>query len=280
MISVLILTLNEEQNIAPLLRSLVRFDDIHVLDSGSSDQTVPMAQDFGAHVATRPLDDWSSQLNWALANLPFAHDFIFQIDADERPTPELIEAMFAAVQSPGDHAAYRLPRHDFFMGRRLRHVQSTPSYIRLYRPERVCFSRLVNPVTHVRGSVGQLDAPLLHQPFSKGLAHWLSRHAAYAGLEAREILRNETSGDFAPRLATALFGKTVQERRRHQKGLYQRLPARPLVKFIWQYVVKRGFLDGRPGLTYALLLFFYECMIVFHTWEGRGKYHASSPENR
>ena len=269
MISVLILTLNEETDILPALQSIASLTDVHVLDSGSTDRTTTLAKKNGAKVSHRAMDDWSSQLNWALDNLPFAHDFVFQMDADERATPELLDQMRKAVRAPGPHAAFSLPRHDFFLGRRLRYVQSTARYIRLYRPGKVRFSRLVNPVTHVRGPVGGLDAPLLHFPFSKGLAHWLSRHEKYARQEALEILRSEATPKFRPQLGTALFGASLQERRMHQKALFHRLPARPLCKFVWQYGLKGGFLDGRAGLTYALLHFFYENMIVFRTWEMR-----------
>lgn len=285
MISVLMLTQDEEVNIRAALDSLLPSEtpdraescerlDVHVLDSGSTDRTVDMARAWGATVHHHPMDDWSSQLNRALDTIAFRHEFVFQMDADERATPQLLEQMRAAVKRPGNAVAFSLPRHDFFQNRRLRHVQATPRYIRLYKPEHVRFARLVNPVTQVNGPVEHLGAPLLHYPFSKGLGQWLERHGSYAELEAREILRMESTSQaesWAGLLRKAFTAPILQQRRESQKAIFQRLPARPLLRFAWQYGLKGGFLDGRAGLTYALLQCFYECMILFRTWELRNK---------
>lgn len=113
MISVLILTRNEEQNLPDCLRSVAWSDDIHVLDSISSDRTVEIAQAANARVTQRPFDNWAAHQNWALANLPFRHPWVFYLDADERVTPELADEMQRAVSSNPAVVAYRIHRRDF-----------------------------------------------------------------------------------------------------------------------------------------------------------------------
>ena len=124
----------------------------------------------------------------------------------------------------------------------------------------------MNPVTIVEGSVGHLQHPLDHYPFSKGLSHWLARHNSYSSLEAQQILKNRsTQNSFS--LTAAFFERDYNIRRFHQKELFYRLPARPLFKFLLLYILKRGFLDGHAGFTYALLQTIYETMILLKVKE-------------
>jgi glycosyltransferase involved in cell wall biosynthesis len=265
-ISVLVLTKNEEQDLPGCLESIAWSDDVHVLDSKSSDRTVEIAREHGAQVTQREFDNWAAHQNWALKNVPFRHPWVFYIDADERVTPKLRDAMRAAVQSPGVAIAFRVERRDFLLGTWLRHVQASAFYMRLFRPEKMRYERLVNPVSIPDGPVGQVDGYLDHYPFSKGVSHWIARHNAYSTLEAQQILRNRQGGaKFS--LMAALTEKDFHQRRYHQKELFYRLPGRPLAKFLLLYFVKRGFLDGHAGLMYAVLQSIYEYFIVFKTRE-------------
>lgn len=266
MISVLILTRNEQQDLPGCLESVGWSDDIHLYDSLSTDRTVAIAREAGAHVTQRAFDNWAAHQNWGLRNIPFRHPWVFYIDADERVTPQLREAMLQAARSPAGNMAFRVQRRDFFLGTWLRHAQTSPFYIRLFRPRSIRYERLVNPVTLVDGHTGELTGYLDHFPFSKGTAHWLDRHNAYSSLEAQQILENRgRRADF--NLRKAFLERDFNERRFHQKELFYRLPARPLLKFLLLYLGKRGFLDGRAGLTYATLQSFYEYMIVLKTRE-------------
>jgi glycosyltransferase involved in cell wall biosynthesis len=266
MISVLILTKNEQQDLPACLQSVAWSDDIHVLDSFSTDRTVEIARLAGAQVTQRVFDNWAAHQNWALANIPFRHPWVFYLDADERATPELADSLRRAVQSPADFVAFRVRRRDFFLDTWLKHVQASPFYLRLFRPEKMRYERLVNPVSIPDGPVGELSGYLDHFPFSKGMSHWLDRHNSYSTLEAQQILQNRAAHrEFS--LRQALFATDFHERRYHQKELFYRIPARPLLKFFLLYVIRRGFLDGQAGLTYALLQSFYEYMIVLKTRE-------------
>jgi len=260
-ISVIILTKNEQQDLPGCLRSVAWSDDIHVYDSLSTDRTVQIATEFGAKVTQRPFDNWAAHQNWGLQHLPFKHPWVFYIDADERMTPELVRAVQEAVSAPGEHVAFRVRRRDFFMGAWLKHVQTSPYYLRLFRPEKMRYERLVNPISVPDGPAGEVPGFLDHHPFSKGMGHWLDRHNGYSRLEAEQIMRNRADhAGFS--VLKAFTASDFHERRFHQKELFYRLPLRPFIKFLLLYIGKRGFLDGKAGLRYAMLQAIYEYMIV------------------
>jgi glycosyltransferase involved in cell wall biosynthesis len=265
-ISVLILTRNEQQNLPACLASVAWSDDVHVFDSCSTDATQQIARDHGARVTERAFDNWAAHQNWGLQNIPFRYPWVFYIDADEIVTPDLRTAMLAAVQNPGLNVAFRIQRRDFFDGTWLKHVQASPFYMRLFRPKKMRYERLVNPVSIPDGPVGQVTGYLDHFPFSKGVGDWLDRHNKYSSFEAAQIVANRSDREpFS--LRAALTEKDFHRRRYHQKELFYRLPARPFAKFFILYIAKRGFLDGRAGFRYSVLQSIYEYMIVLKTKE-------------
>jgi glycosyltransferase involved in cell wall biosynthesis len=266
MISVLILTKDEQKDLPACLASVAWSDDVVVFDSFSTDRTVAIAEEFGARVVQRAFDNWSSHQNWGLQNIRFRNEWVFYIDADERMTPELVENVGRAIAKPGDRVAFRIVRRDFFLGTWLRHVQATSFYTRLFRPGHIRYERLVNPITIVDGQVGDVVGYLDHFPFSKGISHWLNRHNSYSTFEAKQILSNRVAGREIDVLK-AIVSRDPSERRAHQKELFYRVPLRPLLKFVLLYIIKGGILDGRAGLTYSVLQSIYEYMIVLKTRE-------------
>lgn len=265
-ISVLILTKNEQQDLPGCLESVAWSDDIHVYDSMSTDNTVAIAEQCGAKVTQRPFDNWSSHQNWGLQNIPFKHEWVYYSDADERVTSDLVEAMKSAITDQSSNVAYRVRRRDYFMGEWLKHVTPSPFNIRLFKPAHIRYERLTNPVTLVDGKIGELDAHFDHYPFSKGFTHWIEKHNRYSTFEAGQIMANRRSGQTFS-FVKALFGKNANERRFHQKEIYYRLPLRPIIMFLILYIGKRGFLDGRAGLSFAVLRSIYEYFIVLKTRE-------------
>lgn len=258
-VSVLILTLNEETNLRDCLASLAWSDDIVVFDSFSTDQTCAIAAASGARVVQRKFDNWSTHQNWAVSNIQFKHPWVLYMDADERCTPELREEVLDRAKSRLSHSAYRIRRKDFFMGRWLKHAQLYPTWlVRLFRPEKIRYERLVNPVAVVDGTIGELAAHIDHFPFSHGVAHWIARHNKYSDMEAIEAVKARQQIAFKP---SDVISRDPNVRRRALKEIFFRMPARPAVKFIYYYLWRRGFLDGRPGFTYATLQAFYEYMI-------------------
>ena len=273
-ISVLVLTKNEQHDLSGCLQSVSWSDDIHVFDSGSTDDTVAIAHKFGAKVTERTYGenklafggDEAAHRNWGLQNILFRHRWIFVIDADERMTIELTRAVHSAVASPASNVAFRVQRHDFFLGTWLKHVTPSPFNIRLYLHENVHYERLTNPVIIVDGAVGEIGEHFNHFPFSKGITHWIDKHNRYSSSEAAQIICNKSANTGFSFWKT-LFANDKNERRFHQKELYYRVPFRPLMMFVLHYIFKRGFLDGRAGLSYALLRSIYEYMIVLKVRE-------------
>jgi glycosyltransferase involved in cell wall biosynthesis len=266
MISVLILTKNEEQDLPGCLESVAWSDDIHVFDSHSSDRTIAIAQKGGARVTQRRFDGYASQRNAALNSLPFRHKWVLILDADERiPESTAGEMQIFAASDPAQAAA-RLRRRDMFMGTWLRHAQMSPYYVRLVQPRRVRYEREVNEVLKVDGEIADLREPFDHFPFSKGIRHWLEKHNAYSSMEAKLALASRR-GQIPFSISRALFARDFNERRFHQKELFYRMPLRPLIKWCYIVLARRAFLDGRAGLTYAMLQAIYEYMIVLKTRE-------------
>jgi len=260
MISVLILTRNEELDLPACLASVAWSDDVHVFDSESTDRTAEIARTHGATVTTRRFDTYAAQRNAALETLPFKHDWIFILDADERPTPKLAEEMqFAVTATPDGVAAYKLRRRDFLWNTWLQHAQISPFYIRLIRRGRARYVREVNEALTVDGALGELRHPLDHYPFSKGIAHWVHKHNVYSTMEAQLLLSGAGTADAS--LRTALFDKDFHRRRAAQKAIFYLLPGRPVIKWLYMIFWRRAILDGAAGITYATLQSFYEYLI-------------------
>ena len=270
MVSIFVLTLNEENNLPSCLDSVKWSDDIHVLDSYSTDKTIEIAKEHGAKVWFRKFDSFSQHQNWGLENIPFKYPWVFYFDADERVTPKLAEAIRRAVANPGDNVAFRVQRRDFFLDTWLKHVQMTAFYDRLFRPEKMRYERLGHCVSKPDGPVANIDGYLDHYPFSKGIGDWVNRHNFYSTQEAQQLIANSSAGQSLS-LTALLFSKNTHERRRNMKELYYRLPLRPLVKFLVMYIAKLGFLDRVAGFTYCTLMGFYEFLIVVKTRELRDK---------
>ena len=265
-ISVLILTRNEEHDLPGALDSVAWSDDIHVFDSHSTDATADLAQSFGAHLHTRTFDNYAAHRNAALSSISFRHPWVFLLDADERPTPDLSREMQQLVlAAPPELSGFRLRRRDFLFETWLKHAQISPFYIRLVRPERSRYTRSINEVIEVTGPIGELSYPLDHYPFSKGIAHWIAKHNQYSTMEAELIYHQQ--GLQNPSLRTALRDPDFHTRRLHQKALFYRLPGRPLIKWLYMMFVRGAVLDGAAGLTYATLQSMYEYMIVIKTQE-------------
>ncbi len=263
-VSILILTLNEESNIAACLDSLAWSDDIVVFDSGSTDATCRIAQEHGARIVSRPFDNWSAHQNWAVSNIEFRHPWVLYLDADERCSEELRDEALARAGAQAAESAFRIRRKDFFMGRWLAHAQLYPTWlVRLFRPGRIRYERLVNPVAVIDGPVGELQGHIIHFPFSHGISHWIARHNRYSDLEAVEADKLREGGGRRGKLWTS----DPNERRRALKDIFFALPARPVLKFLYYYCWRRGFLDGRAGLSYASLQAIYEYMIACKSWE-------------
>ncbi|MFN4087202.1 MAG: glycosyltransferase family 2 protein [Spirosomataceae bacterium] len=267
MISVLIPTKNEENDLMGCLDSLKWCDDIYILDSFSTDKTEAIAKEFGTHFYQRVFDDYSSQKNFGLNHLPFKYDWILLLDADERVPEGMFELWLTEISKVDVSVdGFLIRRKDYLFGQWLKHSQMTSHYLRLIRKGKGQFHRAINEVLEVEGEVKTLPGHFDHFPFSKGIAHWIQKHNVYSSMEAQRWY-DEQSGQFDFSVRKALFSKTLPERRYHQKGLFYKVPFRPFIKFIYLYVVKKGILDGYPGLVVSILQSIYEYFIVLKSKE-------------
>jgi glycosyltransferase involved in cell wall biosynthesis len=263
-ISVLILTKNEEQDLPDCLKSVAWSDDVHVLDSMSTDKTSEIAEIFGAKVTLRVFDGYASQRNFGL-KLPFKYQWVMILDADERITPSLAtELRYFTKNASESIAGGRMRRHDIWWGRWLKHAQISPFFVRLVRVGRAHYEREINEVLVVDGEIADLTQAFVHYPFSKGLDHWISKHNTYSRMEAEVVAMRLF---IKPNWKIALFGSDFGERRVHQKAIFYGLPARPFIKFFYMLIARRAFLDGWPGIRYAILQAIYEYFIVLKTKE-------------
>lgn len=261
-ISVLIPTKNEEGNIRDCIESVLWANEVFVLDSHSSDGTVCLARRMGAQVFQRAFDDYSSNKKWALENIPFKNDFVFILDADMRVTEALRNELTKEFQGGPGADAYYVPIRNLFFGRWIKHGGWYPNFhLMLFRRGRAVFEdRLVHAHVLAHGNISYLRNDVLHVD-RKGIAHFIERHNTYSDMEAVEVFPGLASRGGGYRLQPSLK-RVGPERRRLLKMIsYQYLPARSLLKFLWMYLLRLGFLDGRIGFRYCVLHAFYEYLI-------------------
>jgi glycosyltransferase involved in cell wall biosynthesis len=267
-ISVVVLTYNEETNIERCLKSVEFADDVLVLDSGSTDRTVELAQSMQARVAVRAFDSFANQRNFAMEQGGLRHPWVLHLDADEEVTSELREELLAIARaSSATHDVWRVASRLMLHGQWLRHSGMYPAYqVRFGKRDIMRFVQHGHGQREApeSGAPGTLQAPLLHHNFSKGIADWLRRHVRYAEDEAAQASRDETS------IASwrTIASPDVTARRRALKALSYRLPFRPMLRFCYVYFLRRGCLDGRAGYQYARMLATYESMIDCLRLEG------------
>jgi glycosyltransferase involved in cell wall biosynthesis len=254
MFSVVILTLNEERNLPLCLASTAGCDDVVILDSGSTDRTAEIARTAGARVFVRAFDNFAGQRNFAQTEIPFAHSWVFHLDADEQLTPSLVEACRVMSQRTDLDGAYVAPKM-MFMGRWIPHCTDYPAWqARFVRAPQFRFIEVGHGQREAPGMrLAYLQEGYLHDLSASGEADWLEKHRRYARAEARTH-----QGDVSGIPWRNLFSGDALLRRRALKRASHALPCRGAFRFIYQYVLRGGFLDGRAGLRYCQLLARYE----------------------
>lgn len=252
-LSVLILTKNEEARLPTCLRSVAECDDIVVLDSGSTDRTVEIARAAGARVLVNPFRDFAQQRNFGMAAGAFRHPWVFHLDADETMTPELVRECAALPADAPCEGYYAAPRM-MFHGHWLRRCTDFPAWqARCVRTGKFDFVQAGHGQREAPGMrMGYLQGTYLHDISVPDLAEWEAKHRRYAREEAEAFLAQ-------PQLPIAqLWRGGPLGRRRALKQLSYALPARPLLRFIYQYFLRGGALDGRAAWGYCRLLARYE----------------------
>ena len=254
-LSVILLTMNEELNLPNCLESLRELGaEIFVVDSGSTDRTLDIAKSAATRIFHHPFDHYGAQRNWAQENLPLSGEWVLHLDADERLTPELVTEINQVLQNPPDDIdGFMLRKRTIFMGRWIRHGGHYPSYhLRLFRRKLgSCEDRLYDQHFLVDGNVLQLKHDYL-DIVASNLRSWTLRHSKWALLEAQEILRSERNDN---RVRPDPRGNPIEKKRWLREGVYLRGPlfARAFLYWIYRYVFRLGFLDGKEGLIFHFL---------------------------
>jgi len=261
-LSVVILTFNSEASIGATLASARRVsDDVHVVDSGSTDGTLAICAQHGARVVSHPFESYGAQRNWAIDHLPLRYGWELHLDADERLSDALVDAIAALARDGfgGPTVGYFIPRLVHFLGRPIRHGGMYPIWhMRLFRHgSGRCEARRYDQHFFVDGPTARLAHPMIDD-MRMPLGEWVARHNRWADAEADE-LQEASVGAIAPRL-----GGNPVERKRALRGTYNRMPRflRALLLFLYRYVLRLGFLDGRAGLIFFVLQTFWFRFLV------------------
>jgi|688.fasta_scaffold03483_8 glycosyltransferase involved in cell wall biosynthesis len=268
-VSAIVLTHNEAVNIPTCLRALSAVDEVVVVDSGSTDETLSLARTAHHKVRTlhHPFQDFGDQRNWALDHAQPRHPWVLFVDADEVCTPDLLEEIRMFIAKPGDHVGAYVAGRNYFLGGWLRYSTFYPSYqLRLLKLGHVRYRKEGHGQREItEGPLHYLHHHWNHDGFSHGVAEWIARHNRYSSDETELIqrLRDE------PVNWRALLSRDPIQKRRAVKILAAKAPCRPLTRFLYTYVYKRGFLDGTPGLMYCLLRFAHEWHIIVKLEERR-----------
>ncbi|NOZ23699.1 MAG: glycosyltransferase [Planctomycetes bacterium] len=265
-VSVLLITFNEDPNIRKCLESLRWADGVFVVDSFSTDRTVEICREFAdanVVVAQHPFEDYASQRNWGLKNLPFDTDWVFALDADEVVPRALADEVVEKVKRDDGRCAGYLGRdRHIFLGRPIR--QATRNIVRLFRRGQGRYVRSVNEKLAIEGNLGQLSNRVLHDT-RKGLADWVAKNNRYTTMEAAEYLRTKRGG--GGRVSVREVLTRADRRRIALKNLFVRMPCRAILKFLYVFLWRRGIFDGVPGLIYSGLTAWVEFQIGIKVFE-------------
>jgi glycosyltransferase involved in cell wall biosynthesis len=262
-LSVIILTLDEEANLPVALSSLRGLDaEIFVIDSGSSDCTLEIARAAGCHVIEHPFESHAQQLNWCLHRLPITTPWVMRLDADERLTPELAQELSARLpELPEDATGLLVKRRVYFWGRWIRHGGYYPTWLlRIWRNGRArCEQRWMDEHMVVKcGRTLRLDHDIIDENH-KGLTFWTDKHNRYADREVKDLLGLRDCSRTAIELDDQPGG-----RRWLKENFYSRTPLfwRAFAYWFYRYALRLGFLDGRPGLVFHFLQAFWYRFLV------------------
>jgi glycosyltransferase involved in cell wall biosynthesis len=254
-LSVVILTFNSERTIGETIRAAALVsDDIHVVDSFSSDATCAAARQLGAHLVQHEFLTYAAQRNWAIENLPLKHDWELHLDADEHLSDTLVAELnrLRPEEMPGGLAGYHVARLVRFLGRPIRHGGMFPIWhLRLFRRGAGrCEDREYDQHFIVSGPTGKLRGWIVDD-IRMPLSEWIVRHNRWSDAEVRNLL-NRAPGSLQVR--PDLFGSPVQ-RKRYLRKVYGRFPlfSRAFLLFFYRYILRGGFLDGKEGAVFFVL---------------------------
>lgn len=273
-VSVLVPVKNEAENLRRCLPALAWADEVVVIDSQSTDATAEVAEAHGARVVQFHFNGvYPKKKNWALDNVPLRNEWVLIVDADEVVVPALADEIARRIGT-GEADGFYLNMKYFFLGRRIRHCGYAECWnLRLFKHRLGRYERMpvapgvrtgdneAHEHVELQGKVLRLVHELDHHAYPT-IASWVEKHNRYAVWEAEmyeRFLREPVPASIGP-------GKRLKRR---LKKIYLRLPLRFVIRFMYAYVLRLGFLDGKPGLVFCALLSFYDFLAWANVYEKR-----------
>lgn len=246
-VSVIVITYNEERNVRDCLDSVASWaDEVLVIDSGSTDGTREIARLYTDKIYEHPFENYAQQRNWAQGSPPIKNEWVFHLDADERISPELFSELVKIFSSKIGVDGFMMPRKTIFRGQWIKHGGHYPSYhLRLFKKDKgKCEERLYDQHYIVNGRAAILKGDIINT-ITPDIKVLIAKYKVV--LEAREIIRN------GKRAVNIKFNGTPIERTNWLRyKIYYKAPLfiRPILYFLYRYLLRFGFLDGKEGLVF------------------------------
>ena len=261
-LSVFVPCKNEEANLARCLESVPWVEEIFVVDSQSADRTGSIAQEHGAKVVQFEYKGgWPKKKNWALENLPFSHEWVLILDADECLPIAAEEEIRKIVTNPEEkHTGYWINRRYFFLGKPLNHAYFPNWNLRLFKHKKGRYEKITDLNTNsgdnevhehvvVKGTTGRLECLMDHHAFPT-IDSFVEKHNRYSNWEA--VVESSSTDDDSALQHDAVKGK------RQLRRIFRKLPFRPTLRFLYVYFWQKGILDGWRGYVFSQLHAQYE----------------------
>lgn len=258
MITIIILSFNDEIQIEACLKSSFQLtNDVIVVDSYSKDRTEEICKKYGARFYKHKFENQAKQFNWAIDNLEIANEWVLRLDSDEVIPKDLRSEIKAKINEKSNVKAYTINRRMYWMGKWLKNGGIYPHYIdRLFRFGFARYEEKTEEHLIVNGVTEKLENYFFEFNRKNNLEYFTQKHLSTAKGEISEILYKDSTKNF---IIPSLFGNKVQRTRWIKLNFYERFPLfiRPFLYFLYRYLIKLGFLDGIPGLTFHVLQAFW-----------------------
>ncbi|MEO0137825.1 MAG: glycosyltransferase family 2 protein [candidate division WOR-3 bacterium] len=266
-ISVVILTYNEVKNIEECLKSVYGWvEEIFIVDSYSTDKTLDIARKYTDKIYQHPFENQARQFNWALNNLPIKKEWVMRLDADERWTVEGFHELEDIIKNDKADGVY-VKMKIYFMGKWIRYGDFYPNYfLRVFKKSKSNIEdRWMDEHIKVNGKtiISNIDVIESNYDRQKNIHLWVSKHNNYSTREAVEYLMQKYSIQKIDTVAD-IKGSKTEKKRWLKERIYNRLPLflRAFLYYIYRYVLKLGFLDGKEGLIFHFLQGFWYRFLV------------------
>jgi len=280
-LSIIILTYNDQLNIENCLKSICSVtDDIIIIDSYSSDDTLKICQSYCCKIYQNKFINQANQFNWAIDNIEAKYGWILRLDSDEILPGGLIEEISSRMGKEKGVNGYALNRRMYWMNRWLKHGRMYPHYIlRLFKKGCARYEDRTEEHLIVEGKVDRMENDFLEDNHNNNLDFFTRKHLATAVGEVEEILNDTLCDDKS--VEPSIFGNKVSRTRWLKINIYNKTPlfVRPFIYFFYRYFICLGFLDGKSGLVFHMLqAFWYRFYIDACLYEKRSQQKPTKSE--